>query len=67
MRSPQEVVNQYVDAYNERDIETLGDLFRDPFKFNGDDLGVDDFGTCSGLLGGVSGSHTGTHAPTGRW
>lgn len=43
MSSPQEVVNQYVESYNERDLETLGDLFRDPFQFNGDDLGVDDF------------------------
>lgn len=43
MSSPQEIVNQYVEAYNDRDLETLSDLFRDPFQFNGDDLEIDDF------------------------
>lgn len=43
MRSPRETVNLYVEAYNDRDLETLRDLFRDPFRFNGEDLAVDDF------------------------
>lgn len=39
----EDVVDRYVRAYNERDLETLAGLFTDPFQFNGEDLGVDDF------------------------
>lgn len=43
MSSPTEIVNQYVEAYNNRNLDTLCDLFRDPFQFNGEELAVDEF------------------------
>ena len=43
MSSPEEIVNTYVEAYNDRDVATLRDLFHDPFQFNGEDLPVDEF------------------------
>ncbi|MFW6152866.1 MAG: ester cyclase [Halobacteriota archaeon] len=43
MTAPESVVETYVEAYNDRDLETLGELFNDPFQFNGDSMHVDDF------------------------
>lgn len=37
------VVTQYVDAYNNRELEELGDLFDDPFQFNDAELSKSDF------------------------
>lgn len=39
----EDVVDEYVRAYNDRDLETLAALFTDPFQLNGEELGVDDF------------------------
>lgn len=41
--SPTDIAKRYVEAYNKRDTDTLGDLFRNPFRFNGEDLSRDDF------------------------
>lgn len=39
----EEVVVQYVEAYNARDLETLVEILVDPFTFNGEELERDDF------------------------
>ena len=43
MSSPAEIVNTYVEAYNDRDVATLRDLFHDRFQFHREDLPVERF------------------------